>query len=154
MEIEKQNTVLVIDKSSGEWEIELILDFLLEEKLVDKYGKEKAKIYSDLEAAKEYLAEPDKYKVVFRECSCISGATLREAYDLAKAHPEDYFNPETEIMSDQFINYSAEEFIKSETELYDNDESDINWDDIINDFFWARRLSADEERAVREKYNL
>ena len=57
-------------------------------------------------------------------------------------------------MSDQFINYSAEEFIKSETELYDNDESDINWDDIINDFFWARRLSADEERAVREKYNL
>ncbi len=111
------------------------------------------------EATKEYLSEPDKYGVFFRECAWISGTTLREAYDFAKAHPDDNFYLDPDWMSTgEFINYTAEEFIEQLSEeaeeLKEDNEDENAWNEDSRDFFWARRLSADEERIVRNKYGI
>ena len=140
MEKETKNTVLIIDKAADER-----FEFVLSD---------------DIKVLKDYLAEPDKYNAVFRETTLIHGATYREAYDLAKSHQKDdyYYKPEG-MYPDETVSESAEYLIEQLTEgVYEIEEDyeDKNkaWDEYAQDFFWARRLNAAEEKAVREKYGI
>ena len=146
MRIEEFDSVLIIDKTTRKW----INEFELYEE------DEKT-----ITAAKEYLEEPDKYEVVFRKSTFVIGATLREAYDLAKAHPDDNYIHNTEAMypgemtcgtADGFMQQIKEDF-EIITEEFDYSD-DKGWNEEAKEFLWARRMSADGERAIREEYNL
>ena len=140
MEKEIKNTVLIIDKATDER-----FEFILPD---------------DIEALKDYLTESDKYDVIFRETTFIHDATYREAFDLAKSHQDDnyYYKPEW-MYSGDTVSESAEYFMEqlSDDISYEEDnELDENdaWGKYAQDFFWARRLSADEEQTVRKKYSI
>ena len=140
------DSVLIIEKATGKW----INEFEL-------YEEDK----NTIEAAKEYLAEPDKYEVVFRKSTFVIGATLREAYDLAKAHPDDNYIHNTEAMgpgemtcetADGFMQQIKEDFemITEEFEYSD----DKGWNEEAKEFLWARKMNAQEEQSVRGKYGI
>ena len=140
MEKEIKNTVLIIDKANEER-----FEFILPDQI---------------EYLKDYIAKPDKYNAVFRETTFIHAATYREAYDLAKSHEDDNYYYKAEWMySGDTVSESAEYFIEQLTEeVYEIEEDyeDKNdaWNRSAYDFFWARCLNADEEKAIREKYDI
>jgi len=103
---------------------------------------------------KKYLFQPDRYEVVFRKSELIYDATFREAYDLAKSHPDGYYLIFEDWFPDSFTDESADYFLQELMKYFGEGEYRSEWTDTIPDFVWARRLSADEERVVRAKYGL
>ena len=133
------DSVLIIEKATGKW----INEFEL-------YEEDKKTI----EAAKKYLAESDKYEVVFRKSTFVIGATLREAYDLAQSHPYDNYIYDTEGMypgdmtcgtAEGFMQ-QIKEYFEMITEEFEYSD-DKGWNEEAKEFLWARRMSVDEERS-------
>ena len=133
----RADNILIIRKSTGEW----IKEFDLFEKDEEE----------EIKAIKEYLSESDEYDIVFRKNLLITGATFREEYDFAKAHPNDYYYFNADLFV-QFVNESADYFNEQLKEYLE--ETENNWDDKAPHFFWARLMSATEERTVRAKYGI
>lgn len=103
---------------------------------------------------KKYLSQPDRYEVVFRKRELIYDATFREAYDLAKSHPDGYYLIFEDWFPDSFIDESADYFLQELMKYFGEGDDRAEWTDTIPDWLWARRLSEDEERDIMTKYGI
>lgn len=118
-----------------------------------------------IEGLKDALSEPDKYDVQFRLATECEGFSYKEAYDLAVAHPDDWF----ELMEFLWfgVDVTASSFIQerilcsiAENEGLDEwTEGEIpfsyeGWNDEIDTFVWDHVLDENEAKAVCEKYGL
>ena len=118
-----------------------------------------------IEALREYLSEPDKYYVELRECNECEDFTLREAYDLAVAHPNDYFEPADMVMygltnpADVFIHNILWDIAddKGITEVDVKEASSIDsqaWNGKMGPFLWDRVLSKEEATAECKRFGI
>ncbi len=103
---------------------------------------------------KKYLSQSDRYDVVFRKWEFLTDATFREAYDIAKSHPDGYYHIFYDWFPDSFTDESAEYFLQELMKYFGEGDDRAEWTDTIPDWVWARRLNADEEQTVRKKYGI
>ncbi len=118
----------------------------------------------ELERLIDALAQPDKYYVQFREATECIGNSFKEAYDLAMAHRDDWF----ELIEFLWfgVDCTAESFINDRIlnalaarEDYQGWEDGIPfnheiWNDEIDAFVWDRVLKDNEIKEIKNKYGI
>ena len=119
-----------------------------------------------IEALREYLSDPDKYVIEFRECNECENFTLRDAYDLAVAHPNDYFEPADMAMfavtgsADSLIFDHILADIADYEGLTDWDGEKVlsfdykSWNREMSPFLWDRVLDPEESKSLCQKYDI